>query len=460
MKRTYVLILTALLLATGATAQNTITYFMEGSTLRSQLNPAFAPLRGYVNFPTLGGIDLNVSGNISLDKILYPRDGKLVTLIAPTVSAADALEGLKQKNLLGSDIRMNLIGFGAYTRNGKNFWSFDLNLRGNTEFNVPYALFDFIKNGTEGNISGIGQQNNAYLEAAFAYSFPMLDERLYLGIRGKFLVGVAQSTLNFNRFDVSMQEDRWAVEAEGSLDISAAGLEARTELNDDGVPVYKLDNLNYKPKGPSGYGFAVDLGATYDILPELQASLAVNDLGFIGWSRSSTLSGTAAKNLEYTGVTIDGGVTESQPDFNLDVLEFQQQTAQSHSRMLHASINAGIEYKLWQNRTSFGLLYSTRFWAYKTLHNLTGSVNFRPVYWFQLTGSYSVLGSRGGAFGLALNLCPSWINFFVATDILTAKHTPQWVPIKQSSMNVTFGLGFPIGKRSERDCRAYMSDWR
>lgn len=218
--------------------------------------------------------------------------------------------------------------------------------------------------------------------------------------------------------------------------------------------------ISYKPKGPSGYGFAVDLGATYDILPELQASLAVNDLGFIGWSRSSTLSGTAAKNLEYTGVTIDGGVTESQPDFNLDVLEFQQQTAQSHSRMLHASINAGIEYKLWQNRTSFGLLYSTRFWAYKTLHNLTGSVNFRPVYWFQLTGSYSVLGSRGGAFGLALNLCPSWINFFVATDILTAKHTPQWVPIKQSSMNVTFGLGFPIGKRSERDCRAYMSDWR
>ena len=54
---------------------------MEGSTLRSQFNPAFAPLRGYVNIPGLGGLDINVSGNLSIDKILYPRNGKLVTLL-------------------------------------------------------------------------------------------------------------------------------------------------------------------------------------------------------------------------------------------------------------------------------------------------------------------------------------------------------------------------------------------
>ena len=97
-----------------------------------------------------------------------------------------------------------------------------------------------------------------------------------------------------------------------------------------------------------------------------------------------------------------------------------------------------------------GLLYTARFWEYKTMHNITGSVNFHPTRWFTLTGSYSVLDNRGSAVGLGLNLCPGWINFFLATDLLLTKHTPQWVPVKQSSMNLTLGIGIPLGKRSHR----------
>lgn len=162
------ILLAALLATVGAAAQNPSSYFMEGSTFRSQLNPAFAPQRGYVNFPVLGGIQVGMSGNISLDKIFYPRDGKLVTLLDSSVSAAEALSGLKDKNLLGADTRINVIGFGAYTKNRKNFWSFDLNVRVNAEANIPYSLFDFIKNGQEGRISDIGVISDSYLEAAFS----------------------------------------------------------------------------------------------------------------------------------------------------------------------------------------------------------------------------------------------------------------------------------------------------
>lgn len=42
--------LIAAFVACTAVAQTPSAYFMEGSTFRSQLNPAFAPLRGYV-FP-------------------------------------------------------------------------------------------------------------------------------------------------------------------------------------------------------------------------------------------------------------------------------------------------------------------------------------------------------------------------------------------------------------------------
>ena len=87
MKKIYAFLFT-LLLASGAAAQNPTAYFMEGSTLRSQFNPAFAPLRGYVNIPGLGGLDINVSGNLSIDKILYPRNGNAAIAATSATSAS------------------------------------------------------------------------------------------------------------------------------------------------------------------------------------------------------------------------------------------------------------------------------------------------------------------------------------------------------------------------------------
>ena len=448
--KTRIFIFAALCLVTGAAAQNPTAYFMEGTTLRSQLNPAFAPLRGYVNIPGLGGLDLSTGGNLSLDKILYPHNGRLVTLIDSSVSSADALSGLKADNLLGIDSRVNLIGFGAFTRNHKNFWSFDLNVRVNADATLPYELFEFLKKGRSADISNIGVSADSYLEAGFNYSFPLLNDRLYIGVRGKFLLGVARARMYYDRFDVSLNQDEWLIKATGGLDITAAGLDIATKRNDNGEEVYKMGDIDLKPTAPSGYGFAVDLGATYDILPNLQASLAVNDLGFISWSKGHSQQGVSSKELRFTGVEINSDGTTPQPKFDLDVLEFRKSQTKGTTRMLRASVNAGLEYNVWRHKIGIGLLYTARIWEYETLHNITGSVNFHPIRWFTMTGSYSVIGNRGGAVGLALNLCPNWINFYIATDILTVKHTPQWLPVKQQTMNVTLGLGVPIGKRSHR----------
>lgn len=117
--------LAAVLVCTGAAAQNPTLYFMEGVPLRSQMNPALAPQRGYFNIPVLGGLAVTAGGNTSLDHLLFRRDGRLVTLLSPSVSSADALSDLHSKNLVNADIRVNLLGFGAYTANRKHFWSFD-----------------------------------------------------------------------------------------------------------------------------------------------------------------------------------------------------------------------------------------------------------------------------------------------------------------------------------------------
>lgn len=455
MKKAY-LLLAALLYTAGLAAQNPTTYFMEGSTFRSQLNPAFAPLRGYVNLPGIGGVDVALDGNIALDNIFFPRDGKLVTILDGAVSADEALSGLQQENRLGVDSRVNLFGIGMFTGNHKNFWSFDLSLRTVGDTGLPLSLFEFLKRGTEGHVGEFGMTTESYLEAAFNYSLPLLDDRLCIGVRGKLLAGLARAEIRYDRFDVTLQHDRWVVATRGTIDVTADG----TTVNPDPeTGSFEMNDLKFKPRKPAGYGFAVDLGATYDILPQLQASLAVTDLGFISWSRKSTVSGVSARQAEFTGVTVP---EEGQPapDFDFDMLKFNRTESSAATRMLQASINAGLEYQIWQRRIGIGLLYTVHFRNYSTMHNLTGSVNIHPTRWFTFTGSYTVFDNRCGAVGLGLNFYPGWLHFFVATDLLTSRHTPQWIPVRQSMVHVTAGIGIPIGKRSHRIAQYIRQDDR
>ena len=196
--KTLRMLLAALFLATGAAAQNPTAYFMEGSTFRTQFNPAFAPLRGYFNIPAAGGIDVNMNSSLALDDVLYPRNGKLVTIFDRSVTADEALRNIKENNLLGLDVRTNILGFGKFTRNRKNFWAFDINLHAAAGINLPKSLFEFVKRGEEGVIRNFGATASTYLDAGFSYSFPLLGEKLYVGAKAKVLVGLARAKVNFD----------------------------------------------------------------------------------------------------------------------------------------------------------------------------------------------------------------------------------------------------------------------
>ena len=446
----------ALSVCATAAAQNPAAYFMEGSTLRSQFNPALAPRRGYFNIPALGGIDVGMNNDVALDRLLFTRGGRLVTILDREVSAADALAGLSADNQVGSDVRLSLLGFGKYARDGKTFWAVDINLRADAEFNLPRSLVEFAKRGDDGMIRNLSAAAESWVDAGFTYSFPLLDERLYLGFKAKLVIGGARARLDFDRLDVVLHEERWAVDAQGTLDAYIPGAAVDYRTDEAGRPYFEPSDIDVDGFRPAGYGMAFDLGATYDILPEFKASLSVTDLGFISWTARSAVRGTAVAHPEYTGVEIADGQSVSSPDFDLDdLMRFAPAEARGRTRMMHANLHAGLEYRLWRRRVAVGLLYQGRFRSMTTLHTLTAAVNYTPVGWFTLGGSYTQ-GSTGGSLGLALNLCPRWINLFVATDLLTARLSPQFFPVRQRTARVTLGLGVPIGRQGRRHVAAWM----
>lgn len=448
--------LAAVLVCTGAAAQNPTLYFMEGVP-RVADEPRAGSATGYFNIPVLGGLAVTAGGNTSLDHLLFRRDGRLVTLLSPSVSSADALSDLHSKNLVNADIRVNLLGFGAYTANRKHFWSFDLNLRTSVSTQFPYELFHFFKTGESAQVRNLGLSSDAYAEAGFNYSFP-IGEKFYVGARVKFLVGLARAKSYFTQFNVSLGENEWYAEAVGELEVNSnlLTIPTRQEAGQDGVyrNYYQLDDMEFDAKfKPAGYGAAFDIGATYEPIPNLLVSAAINDIGFIAWNKASSMHGTVSRRLTFDGAQVDAsGVADI--DFDLGELKFEQVDEESATRMLHYTMNLGAEYRLWDRRVGFGALYQIHKYDYAALHNLTASVNFQPVRWFGLSGSYSFIDNRASALGLGLNLNPGWINFYVATDVLLTKKSAQWIPIKQGRMNFNLGIGVPMGKRGlrQRDC--------
>ena len=446
MKNIYTLFF-ATLIALSASAQNPTAYFMEGSAARSQWNPAFAPNRGYVNIPLIGGLQADVQGNIALDNFVVLQNGKLSTILNANIPASTALAGLDDMNRIGASMNMNLVGFGAYTKNQRSFWSMDVNMRMDVNARAPYDFFSFFKNGTSGNFANLGIGMDSYLETSFTYSFPIGD-KLYIGARGKFLVGAMRTAFNFDDFEAYMGADRWYAHAVGTLEMS--GIVPDTKTTSNGTRVYDLEDIGNGIKMPGGYGFGVDVGATYDVFPELQVSLSVNDIGFMAWSEQNSAVGRVDKDIEFTGIEVSATGSAVQPSLDLGDLGFAVADNKGLTKALRASVNAGAEYNFLDRRIGLGLFYSAKFWEYKTHHNITASANFRPLKWLHASGSFSYLGNDNTAAGIALNICPGFINFFVATDLLLCKKTPQWIPIHQGNANITFGLGVPIGRPGER----------
>ncbi len=456
--KSIIAVVVATLCVTATIAQDHTAYFMTDATTAKDQNAAIAPDRGYFNLPLLGGFSISTSGNMSISDMLYPIEGELVPLLDTRVSTEDALSGLKDMNSFSLSNKLTILGFGKYTRKSgyKNFWSFDLSLRTSFGFGVPYEFFDFAKSlPSQNSIQNLNISLESYAEASFGYS-RVVSDKLTVGGRLKVLAGLAKVDFNLNNLNVNLTSSEWAADVDGSLDIYMKGLEIGTEEGEDGSQSYNLDDLDFSSlSAPAGMGVAIDLGATYQLLPNLTLSAAVNDIGFISWGKANNTSAKASlSNLSFGGADMELSngeaiVDEESTSFDMD-FDFSPAESKTNTSWLEGNIKIGGEYSFLDNRIGAGLLYSTYFYRTGTECSLTGIVTLRPTKWFTIAGSYEFISDDYSSFGLALNIAPGGINIYLSTNILTSKKSAQYIPINQTNMNFTFGLGFTMGKKGLR----------
>ena len=474
-------------------------YFMEGTHYRQQLNPALTPTKGYFNLPVIGAVNATV-GSTSLgyqDIIDIIDDGD------DFYTKPDFMNRLKDNNKLNVNFSTEILSAGWYK--GKNFWSFNIGLRTDIGANLTKNMFTFLnemetveENWRNSNYDISGQQLNinAYTEIGLGLS-RQINSRLTVGARVKALLGIGNMELKLNRVAMSanlpsdQQINQWSSESYwnsmtpsqaaqaaqelkdkfnnyhanltvgAELKSSFKGLELQEEEGKDYVTDFDFDSG--KLWGIAGYGFGIDLGASYKILDNLTVSASVLDLGFISWSKSSTKIASAnpdpidIKGSTYANMvdpnnpnTVMNAVNQLQNDAqgymdrvtNGDVLDYDMlqlevsDAKESRKSRLASILVLGAEYGFFNNKLAVGVLSTTRFVQPDALTELTFSANYRPKSWFNVALSYSAIQSAGKSFGLGLKLGP----LFVGTDYM-------FLGKNSNSVNGFVGVSIPLGGR-------------
>ena len=473
-------------------------YFMEGTHYRQQLNPALTPTKGYFNLPVIGAVNATV-GSTSLgyqDIIDIIDDGD------DFYTKPDFMNRLKDNNKLNVNFSTEILSAGWYK--GKNFWSFNIGLRTDIGANLTKNMFTFLnemetveENWRNSNYDISGQQLNinAYTEIGLGLS-RQINSRLTVGARVKALLGIGNMELKLNRVAMSanlpsdQQINQWSSESYwnsmtpsqaaqaaqelkdkfnnyhanltvgAELKSSFKGLELQEEEGKDYVTDFDFDSGKL---GIAGYGFGIDLGASYKILDNLTVSASVLDLGFISWSKSSTKIASAnpdpidIKGSTYANMvdpnnpnTVMNAVNQLQTDAqgymdrvtNGDVLDYDMlqlevgDAKESRKSRLASILVLGAEYGFFNNKLAVGVLSTTRFVQPDALTELTFSANYRPKSWFNVALSYSAIQSAGKSFGLGLKLGP----LFVGTDYM-------FLGKNSNSVNGFVGVSIPLGGR-------------
>lgn len=451
-------------------------YFMDGYTYRHELNAAFGGERNYISIPALANLDVSLFSGVGVNDFLFKNSVynpaspyKLTTFMSPNVPADVFLKGLKDNNHINLNTDITLLSAGFKSWGGFN--TVTIGVHADAGVNLPKDLFRFMKLGQTGpdtryNFKDIDINASAMAEIALGHSRRITD-RLTAGAKLKVLLGGGNVTAHISNMDVRMADDQWLINADGEIKMAAgSGLyvptkaEAGSKINRPSeADLIEWNDIDYNSFGLSGFGLGIDLGATYRLLPELELSAAINDLGFIHWSNGITgATGSAPWTFQgFRNVAISSdqpGYEENKLSEQLDNLWDDVQDAilihrtaadASYTRALHATIHLGAEYTMpfYRNLTG-GFLFSTYIAGCQSWTEGRLYANCKPTGWFDCNVNFGA-STYGTSFGWMLNFHPKGFNFFIGSDHQFFKVTPQFLPVGNATASINLGFNVTFG---------------
>lgn len=510
MKKTIFTALVALFSLTISAQQATTLYFLENAPMRHTINPAFQPYsNGYLNFTTLGWMSFGFGNNsFTLQDVLFvdPVTGKTITPLHPNANRAAFLRSIRSMTLMNGEFNLGLLNMGFRVKD-KGYLTIGINERISAGGTLPKSIFEFLLDGgmkdLNGGINtiglgGIGIGASAYTEIGFGYSH-QINEKWTVGGKLKVLLGQAYASLNSRNLAIDASTEEWRIYGTTGLEIAAPinttyfnrfvdgkNISQVKESFQDGS--FSTDSLlgSTDPMTivksalkPAGIGAAIDLGFTYKPIENLQITAAITDLGFIYWNRGNRFTCSVDTVFEGAGY-IDYGdpaYRDENGNFSTSIL---MDTVKSNlmglldgvrmgaegngfARMTSARLNIGIDANFWNNRVGVGIVSATRLYNARLYEEITLGAAFRPVRWFNLALSYSLMNNgKYSNIGAGLGFMPyDGINLTLAMDYIPTSFAGMdkgngekmyVIPDKAKMFNLALGFSICWGSnRPDKD---------
>ena len=267
----------------------------------------------------------------------------------------------EQENIDGENVKRksSYYGFGIRQR-ATGGLSFDQNyIELLTQGNAPFYDQDFSTGHARINSS-------VYSELGATYARE-IDDKLWVGLRLKYLLGGLNITTNKLALSLRGIESDNTLEIGAEADIRVSGPIEFTLDAYDLVDEISVDSTNqiFSTDNP---GYAVDLGLVYTVSPKLVLSAAVTDIGEIRW-KNDVKQLTLDTIYRYTGADFSDSIDDQADNYKssedvLDELkediknEFSfQLTEDSYTEKLPYTISMGAEFRLLKN-LDFGAMYA------------------------------------------------------------------------------------------------------
>lgn len=347
------------------------------------INPAFKPkYKVSVGIPILSSIYINNT-----------RTG--FTLNDVTESIEDSLLNL---NTFYTKIKGDFVGV-ATTFNTDIFHvsfpagSFQLSFNSTFKtYNFESISKDFIGFAANGNSFFKGQNQSfkalevntiSYVENGFSLSRQF--NKFSVGVRAKYLYGIALVQTKDIRLGVATPQNNFdPITISSGGQINTAGLpllgdSVNGQANDPSLKTFKASNFTKF----NNNGFAVDLGATYQVLPNLMLHASVIDWGGIKWKGTPYNYKLQNSDIQFGGFNRDHLNSDSARanyvDSLVSLLGKMEVTNNSFSTTLNTRYTLGGDFDL-TKRDRIGFLFQGQ----------QTPLRFEPAYTFSYSHKFGV----------------------------------------------------------------------
>lgn len=319
------------LLSNSAKAQNQISFFHLGDYVQqsTDVSPVYIPKNSF-SFG-LPGVSLSLSNGFAASELL--------TIIPGTENTVDAMGNDTEKlefnfkniydniegdyNNLSLIQSVNILNLAFKRKHGS--LSFFVNQKSSTNWAMSKNGFlNLFNDGLTktGNTILINDEVDVttYVEGGVGFTQQFLNDKLAVGVRVKYLLGITNGSTEEDGFaQIDINDDySWTINTENAFARSGG-------MNGDEDQEFSTNN--------SGIGF--DIGASYEIIPNLVIEAAVNDIGSITWKDNvKEYYLEDVTNLQYEGTDTNS---------NEDVLENLEALVESGN--LEAGEREGESYK-------------------------------------------------------------------------------------------------------------------